>query len=121
MPLRFIDRILQDLSHAGDRPVLVDAVARRLGVTSDDRWAFDEAVGRLANQQLIEVDDQGRARLPKHEEEIIGRIFVTQKGHAYVKPERLAREGDLFVPQGDTADAMTGDRVRVAVVRRSRG
>ena len=27
MPLRFIDRILQDLSHAGDRPVLVDAVA----------------------------------------------------------------------------------------------
>ena len=120
MPLRFIDRILQDLSHAGDRPVQPDAVAKRLRVDSDHRWAFDEAIGRLTNEQRIEIDELGRIRLPKHEEEIVGRIFVTQKGHAYLKPDKLSREGDVFISQGEVGGAMTGDRVRVALIRRQR-
>ncbi len=121
MPLRFIDRILQDLSHAGDRPVQPDAVAKRLRVSSDDRWAFDEAIANLANLARVEMDDLGRIRLPKHDDEIVGRIFVTQKGHAYVKPDKLSHEGDVMIPQGDVGDAMTGDRVRVVVARRTRG
>ena len=121
MPLRFIDRILQDLLHAGERPVDPDILARRLRVESDDRWAFDQAIGRLTNEGRVEADDQGRVRLPQHEDEVIGRIVVTQKGNAFVKPEKLSHEGDLFIPEGSVGDAMTGDRVRAAVVRRSRG
>jgi len=121
MPLRFIDRILQDLSHAGDRPLLIDAIAKRLRVTGDDRDAFQQAITRLIDEARINADDAGRVRLPKHEDEIVGRIFVTQKGHAYVKPDKLSHEGDLFISQEDAGDAMTGDRVRVGVIRRSRG
>jgi ribonuclease R len=121
MPLRFIDRILQDLLHAGERPLDPDALAKRLRVASEDRWAFDEALGRLTNEGRLEADDRGRVRLPQHEDEVVGRIFVTQRGHAFVKPEKLSHEGDLFIPEGSVGDAMTGDRVRAAVVRRSRG
>jgi ribonuclease R len=121
MPLRFIDRILQDLLHTGERPLDPDTLAKRLRVASEDRWAFDEALGRLTNEGRLEADDRGRVRLPQHEDEVVGRIFVTQRGHAFVRPEKLSHEGDLFIPEGSVGDAMTGDRVRAAVVRRSRG
>ena len=36
-------------------------------------------------------------------------------------PDRPTREGDLFIPAGMTKDALSGDRVRVKVVRRGGG
>lgn len=97
-----------------------DVVAHRLRIEDDERAAFHAAVKLLATDGRIELDPKGRLRLPLHEDEVTGRLFVTQKGHGFVRPDRVSRDGDLFLQAGNLGDAMSGDRVRCAVIRKNR-
>ena len=121
MPRRFTDRIIQHLSHDGERALEADVVAHRLRIDDNERVAFHKAVTLLTEDGRIELDAKGRLRLPTHEDEICGRLFVTQKGHGFVRPDRITRDGDLFLPAGNLGDAMSGDRVRCSVSRKQRG
>ena len=121
MPRRFTDRIIQHLSHDGERALEADVVAHRLRIDDSERVAFHKAVTLLTDDGRIELDAKGRLRLPTHEDEICGRLFVTQKGHGFVRPDRITRDGDLFLPAGNLGDAMSGDRVRCSVSRKQRG
>lgn len=119
MPLRYRARILDHLSHDDYRPAEVDDLARLLRVPADDRAAFHEAVDALASEGAIEIGDDDRVRLPRFGDVIEGRIKVNPRGFAFVIPDTPTREGDLFIPEGQSADAITGDRVRCRVVRRA--
>jgi len=118
MPLRFRQRILDHLSHEGYRPANSQAVARDLRIAGEDMPAFDRAVAQLDEEGRVEIDDRERLHLPKAGSTVVGKIKVNARGFGFVIPDDKVREGDIFVPPGNVADAVTGDRVRVEVHRR---
>ncbi len=118
MPLRFKSRILDHLAHRNYLPLYVHDVARQLRLGEDDGAAFDEAVRQLAEEGLLNIGKDEKLRLPQLPEEVEGIIKLTPRGMGFLKTDIDYREGDLFLPAGETKDAVSGDRVRVRVVRR---
>lgn len=121
MPLRYRARILDHLSHDDYRPADPNDLSRLLRVPPEDRPAFEEAIDMLASSGLIEIGDDERVRLPRFGEVVEGKIKINVRGFGFVIPDVPAREGDLFIPAGQTGDAISGDRVRCSVVRRPGG
>ncbi|MBM4112332.1 MAG: VacB/RNase II family 3'-5' exoribonuclease [Phycisphaerae bacterium] len=119
MTLRFRARILEHLSHDDYRPAEVEDVARLLRVPAEEHASFHEAIDALASEGSIEIGDDDRVRLPRFGDVIEGKIKINPRGFAFVIPDTPTREGDLFIPQGHTGDAISGDRVKCRVVRRS--
>ena len=118
MSLRFKSRILDHLAHRNYLPILTNEVARQLRVAEDDEAEFLDTVRELAESGLLEIGKDEKLRLPRMPEEIEGVIKLTPRGMGFLKTQVDYREGDLFIPQGETKDAVSGDRVRVKVVRR---
>ncbi|MEY3026351.1 MAG: Ribonuclease [Planctomycetota bacterium] len=118
MPLRFKSRILDHLAHKNYTPIYMNEIARQLRVATEDEPAFGEAVRQLAAEEKLEIGKDERIRLPRLGEEATGVIKVTPRGFGFLRNDIQVREGDLFIPEGETKDAVSGDRVRVRVVRR---
>ena len=118
MPLRFKNRILDHLAHKNYVPIYMKEIARQLRVADDDGPAFGEAIRQLAMEERLEIGKDEKIRLPRLPEEVEGTIKITPRGFGFVKTQIIYREGDLFVPEGETKDAVSGDRVRMQVVRR---
>jgi ribonuclease R len=118
MPLRYKSRILDHLAHRNYIPIYMNEVARQLRVPDEDEPAFLEAVRQLAEEERLEIGKDERLRLPRVGEEATGTLKITARGFGFVRTDINYREGDLFVPEGETKDAVSGDRVRVRVVRR---
>jgi ribonuclease R len=119
MPLRFTHRILEHLAHARYRPSTPKELAHDLAVEPDERDLFEEAVAQLVEDGRLEMGDDGRARLPEYGAEVVGTFRLNARGFGFVIPDVPMRDGDLFVPQGRTRDAISGDRVRAAVRKQS--
>lgn len=118
MPLRFKSRILDHLAHKSYLPIYMKEIARQLRVSDEDEPAFGEAVRQLAEEEKLEIGKDEKLRLPRLGDEATGVIKITQRGFGFLKTDVLCREGDLFIPEGETKDAVSGDRVRVRVARR---
>ncbi|MEY4116783.1 MAG: Ribonuclease [Planctomycetota bacterium] len=118
MPLRFKGRILDHLAHKSYLPIYMNEIARQLRVAEEDEPAFGEAIRQLAEEEKLEIGKDEKIRLPRLGEEATGTIKITPRGFGFLKTDVLCREGDLFIPEGETKDAVSGDRVRVRVARR---
>ena len=118
MSLRFKSRILDHLAHRNYLPIFMHEVARQLRVADEDEPEFLDTVRELAEVGLLEIGKDEKLRLPRLPEEVEGVIKLTPRGIGFLKTQVDYREGDLFIPQGETKDAVSGDRVRVKVVRR---
>ncbi len=118
MPLRFRSRILDHLAHRNYLPLFARDIAKQLRVGELDDIAFDEAITQLSGEGLIELGKDEKIRLPRMPEELEGVIKMTPRGVGFLKTDIDYREGDLFIPPGETKDAVSNDRVRVRVVRR---
>ena len=118
MSLRFKSRILDHLAHRNYLPIYINEVARQLRVADEDEAEFLDTVRELGEAGLLEIGKDEKLRLPRLPEEIEGVIKLTPRGIGFIRTDIDYREGDLFVPQGETKDAVSGDRVRVKVVRR---
>jgi ribonuclease R len=70
----------------------------------------------LGADSRIDVGSDGRIRLPEYGDEVVGRFRLNPRGFGFVIPDHPFRDGDLFVPRGSTRDAISGDRVRAAVI-----
>jgi len=124
MPLRYRHRILDHLSHTTYRPAHARDVARALRVPEEDLEVFESALAQLVDEERVEVGKDERVRLPSLPDEVTGTLRVNARGFGFVIPEAPFREGDLFVPRHEMADALGGDRVRARVIRqpwRARG
>lgn len=117
MPLRFKQRILDYLSDESHKAPKPDALGKALGISEDELDIFDESIQLLIASDYLTQDDEQRLRLPRFSDEVIGQFRMTSRGFGFVLPDHPYREGDLFVPRGNTSDAMTGDRVRARVMR----
>lgn len=117
MPLRFKSRLLAHLRH--DRYVPTNVAQLTADLEIDDPEAFREAVRTLQSEGALIVSEQGVVRLPSYgdlPDVLEGEFRGTGKGFGFFRPDITPREGDLFIPPHATADAMSGDRVRVGVV-----
>ena len=119
MPSRFTGRILAHLAHESYRPAFLSDIARQMQIDSDDGEIFAEAVALLDEDGRLEVGTDERLRLASYGDQMEGRIKVNARGFAFVRPTSPMREGDLFIPPGETLDAISGDTVRCRVVRRT--
>jgi ribonuclease R len=112
---RYIDRIVQHLSHQGYQPAKVEDVASDMHVDPGDRASFDEAVAVLEEQKRIVVAKDGRLRLPPIGDHVTGVLRLNRRGFGFIIPDEVSREGDLFIPPDGISDAISGDRVRAEV------
>lgn len=119
MPLRFKSRVIAHLRDSRYTAVDLERLAQDVGVDDAERDEFETAITQLLDEKQITKAANGRFVLPPIGNEITGRIKIHPKGFAFLIPEVPNREGDLFIPAGDTLDAATGDIVR-AEVHRSR-
>lgn len=123
MALRYKRRLLDYLAHDGYEPATAAQLATDLRI--EDEHDFQEAIGELAEQRVIQVDKNGLVRLPSLgscDGEIVGRLKRNPKGFGFVIPEQNFREGDVFIPPNGIGDAVSGDMVRVEVYQeRNRG
>lgn len=118
MAMRYRRTLMQHLQHDTYEPKVVEALAEELRI--EDVHEFAEEVQALVDEGELDVDQSGRVRLPSVGSmggEIVGEFKGTDRGFGFVRPESTTREGDVFIPPGSTLDAMTGDRVRVAISR----
>jgi len=116
--LRFKSRILDHLAHRNYLPILINEVARQLRVADEDESEFLDTVRELSEAGLLEIGKDEKLRLRVDQQDDPLPLTLERLPMGFIKTEVDYREGDLFVPQGETKDAVSGDRVRVKVVRR---
>ncbi len=115
MPLRYSRLILSHLSDTRYRPRTTRQLAEELGVPEDDFDRFRAAVDELAEEGQVVLGTADTVALPPPGREMIGTLRLHERGFGFVVPDEPTEHGDLFIPPGKTADAMSGDRVRVRV------
>jgi len=120
MPLRFSNRILDHLKHSAYRPALVKVLARDLRIDSEDRQAFNEAIEQAVAQGVIEIGNDDCVRLPAITDEITGVYRSNKRGFGFVTPDKLFREGDIYIAAGGSGDAVSGDKVSVVISKNNR-
>ncbi len=114
-------RILTHLKHDSYQPAVADRLMEDLGVVEEvERATFSRAIQSLADARKLEIDPKGLIRLPRLENVLTGSFKKNPKGFGFVKPDLASREGDVFIPPDCTADALSGDTVRIEIARRRR-
>ena len=120
MSQAFRKQILDHLGHNGYRPVRTRDLERQMRVTNDESAEFRATIFALATEDFIDISADEIVRLTRYKDESVGKIRIGARGpgSGYFIPEIPSREGDLYVAESDTGGAVSGDRVRVAIVRR---
>ena len=118
----FRQQILNHLGHNGYQPVRTRELERQMRILEDQASDFRETLDSLATEDLIDISNDEIVRLTRFKDETVGRIRISARGNGsgFVMPDVPSREGDLYVSASDTGGAISGDRVRVAVVRQGR-
>jgi ribonuclease R len=115
---RYERRLLEHLGHDSYQPKPIPELAAELGVPAAELDLFAVTVRRLRDEGRVALDGNQRVLLPTIGAEIVGRFRKHIRGFGFVIPETPVKEGDVFIPADATADALTGDTVRVQVRRR---
>lgn len=118
MANRFQRRLLAHISHDRYTPTNVAQIIDDLQI--EDPPAFRKELAELAEQGLISLNEQGYVALPSYgdgKQVIEGEFRGTTRGFGFIRSDIKVREGDLFIPPDSTMGALSGDRVRVGVVR----
>ena len=114
------ERILEHLQSHRYRPMKLRRLARFFDVAEDDYAEFRTLVKRMLRDGELTAP-AGRLRLPRKEppprgrtRTVEGRFSLSARGFGFVEPD--AGDGptegeDLFIPPGETLDAVTGDTV----------
>jgi ribonuclease R len=115
MNLDDLSNILADLyRRAGNRPMKIKEMAKRLDVPSDLYRTFRDGVRDLYGGGFLVRVRKGRYQLARSVELREGRIAVRRDGSALLKPVAPGQE-PVRISARDRKDAVHGDRVRVLV------
>lgn len=123
---RYKRRILDHLRHDTYTPRRIADVADDLGIPGEERDEFVAVVQQMASEGLVSISGNGQLQLPSLAASggvVSGTFRKTQRGFGFVSPSQHVREGSIFIPAEETADALTGDQVRVKIApdRRNEG
>jgi len=120
MPELFKQRIIKLLKHPQYAPVRLGQVAKVLGVSSEDYPEFKLAFEQLRQAGRVVLGGRNLVSLPPMAGRIIGTFRANRRGFGFVTPLEPSSHGDLFIPPGDTLEAMAGDIVAAKVVKRGK-
>jgi len=120
MPNRFSQRIIRHISDSRYRPQPTRQLAHELAIDTQDLEEFTRSVQELIDQGRVLLGDSDLITLPPPGRVMIGTFRANPRGFGFIVPESPMEHGDLFVPQGQTLNAMTGDRVRAKVYHQPR-
>ncbi len=111
-------RILTHLSDGRYRPQPARELADALGVPAGDLAPFRRLLDEMVADGQVALGSSRTITLPPPGPEMVGVFRKHERGFGFIVPDlqRRVAHGDLFVPAGQTGDAMTGDRVRARVV-----
>jgi len=120
MPSRYTSRIVNVLKKYEEGEADVDTLARELGVPREDLPVLREAIEHLIDEGHVIATDEDWIALPPLGEEVVGEFRKNPRGFGFIIPLQPLAHGDVFVPPGETGDALTGDRVRAKIVTKKR-
>ncbi|HEY5505470.1 MAG TPA: hypothetical protein VIK28_09950, partial [Sedimentisphaerales bacterium] len=112
-------KIIKLLKHADYKPAQVSEMSRTLGVKQTDYTEFKRAFDELHHAGHVVLGDGNTVGLPGLSGRIIGKFRANARGFGFVTPLESAAHADLFIPPGETMEAMTGDVVAAKVVEKS--
>ncbi len=113
---RFTRRILDHLSDQRYRPRQLAELAADLSIDAPERDEFRRSVEHLIENGQVVLSTSNAVVLPPPGREMTGGFRLNERGFGFIVPDSPTEHGDLFVPQGNTNGAMTGDRVRARVI-----
>jgi ribonuclease R len=115
------ERILKHLSKRGYDPQKPRALAHDMGLDDDDQYhAFRAALKSLEHSGRVVIGPKNAIALPRMSGDIVGVFRGTSRGFGFVEPTTPDVHGDLFIPPGESADAITGDTVRASLLKRGK-
>ncbi|MCK6477787.1 MAG: VacB/RNase II family 3'-5' exoribonuclease [Phycisphaerales bacterium] len=117
---RFKRRLIEHLRHEGYVPSRPETLAVDLRIPEQDRTAFEDEIKHMAGEKAVEVISSGHVMLPSLASTggtVEGSFRKNARGFGFVEPTTPFREGSIFIPAEETADALSGDIVRVQVLR----
>lgn len=120
MPEKFKHQILRFLKHRDYTPLKLRSLAKALGVPDEDYEQFKIAFEDLRRSGHVVIGSKNLISLPPISGKIVGTFRANPKGFGFVIPLEPNAHGDLFIPPGSTAEAMTGDTVMARVVQRGK-
>ncbi len=107
------------LAVLGEKPTIsltVEKISRQLKkTTATDFTPIVQALAQLEREKKVEVTDRGEFRLVPQAQEIVGVFHGNAKGFGFVAyDEELP---DIYVNPDHTAHALTGDEVKVKILK----
>ncbi|MDP6152916.1 MAG: VacB/RNase II family 3'-5' exoribonuclease [Phycisphaeraceae bacterium] len=111
-------RILKHLSDARYLPGDLAELAAGLGVDDAQRDDFYRAAQGLISAGKVILGASKALALPPPGCEMQGIFRLHERGFGFLVPDNPNQHGDLFVPEGSTGGAMTGDHVLASVLHR---
>ena len=113
-------KLLSHVNQPNYQPVKPKVIAKKLGITDDDKRPFKRALKRLIRKGLVRYGANHIVKKPSAEDGdkyVSGRFQRNAKGFGFVRPLHAAgsksREDDIFIPQRRGMDAATGDLVKI--------
>ena len=120
MPHRYDARIIRHIADPRYERLRVRQLARALNIADEEQEAFRRAIDEMVADGRVVLDGAATIGLPPPGSQMIGTFRLSRRGFGFVVPESATEHGDLFVPAGQTAGALTGDLVRAKVIRAER-
>ena len=117
---RLTERILKFVASAEYRPQQERALARAMGVAEDEYGDFHDAVKALTKSGRVVLGSRSALMLPEPSGKVFGKFRANPRGFGFVVPDSPHVRGDLYVPEGHTKGALTGDTVRATVRKRGK-
>lgn len=114
------DRILRHLSQTSYEPQKTHALAQSMGIEDQEYGEFRHAVKELMAGGRIVLGSKNAIMLPEPGRDVIGTYRANPRGFGFVVPQSPTSHGDLYIPEGESLDAITGDTVSARVLKRGK-
>ena len=116
----FTERVLRFIGRTDYKPQKLRSLARSIGIGENEYGAFHDTVSALMKTGRIVAGSSKVLTLPEPVDRFVGSYRSNPRGFGFVIPESPDAHGDLFVPQGQSLDAITGDTVVARVAKRGK-
>lgn len=120
MAKRFSDRIIEFMGRADYRPLRPNKLARAMSVADAEMGEFRDAVDALRRLGRVIIGANNAVMLGQPSSQVVGVYRANPRGFGFVVPDEATEHGDLYIPQGESSDALTGDRVICSVLKRGK-
>ena len=120
MAKHFSERIIEFLGDPKYRPMRAPKLARAMGIADAHQGDFHDVVDALRRSGRVVLGSNNAVSLPHRGGEIVGVFRGNPRGFGFVVPDEDTAHGDLYIPEGETLDAVTGDRVMCRVFSRGK-